>query len=146
MSILKSIVSVFILLAFSIAIGVSIQAQPQPNRHNTHQVGIMLQRLERSSSRFRNSLNLALVQGSVDQTQPQNDVSTFESGFELAIKQFSDQFTRRLAVASDVENILQKASPINSFITQNTLNPRVKNDWISVQTDLNTLASAYGLS
>jgi hypothetical protein len=146
MSILKSIVSVFILLAFSIVIGVSIQAQPQPNRNNTRQVGNMLQRLERSSSRFRNSLNLALVQESVDQTRPQNDVSTFESGFELAIKQFRDQFTRRLAVATDVESILQKASPINSFITQNYLNPRVKNDWTSVRTDLNTLASAYGVS
>jgi len=140
MSILKSIVSVFILLAFSIVI------QAQPNRNNTRQVGIMLQRLERSSSRFRNTLNLALVQGSVDQMRPQNDVSTFESGFELAIKQFRDQFTRRLAVATDVESILQKASPINSFVTQNNLNPRVKNDWTSVRTDLNTLANAYGVS
>ena len=146
MAISKSIVSVFILLAFSIVIGVRIQAQPQPNRNNTRQVGNMLQRLERSSSRFRNSLNLALVQGSVDQTQPQNDVSTFQPGFELAIKQFRDQFTRRLAVAADVESILQKASPINSFVTQNTLNPRVKNDWTSVRTDLNTLASVYGVS
>jgi hypothetical protein len=146
MAISKSIVSVFILLAFSILIGVSIQAQQQTNRNNTRAVGNMLQRLERSSSRFRNSLNLALVQGSVDQMRPQNDVSTFESGFELAIKQFRDQFTRRLAVATDVESILQKASPINSFITQNNLNPRVKNDWTSVRTDLNTLASAYGVS
>src|SRR6185369_6339694 len=146
MSILKSIVSVFALLAFSIVIGVSTQAQPQPNRNNTRQVGNMLQRLERSSSRFRNSLNLALVQGSIDQTRPQNDVSTFESGFELAIKQFRDQFTRRLAVATDVESILQKASPINSFISQNKLNPRVRNDWTSVRTDLNALANAYGVS
>src|SRR6185369_14913816 len=114
MSIFKSIVSVFMLLAVSIAIPQSIHGQTQPNRNNTRQVGIMLQRLERSSSRFRNSLNLALVQRSVDQMRPQNDVSTFESGFELAIKQFRDQFTRRLAVATDVESILQKASPINS--------------------------------
>src|SRR5688572_1543646 len=146
MSISKSIVSVFILLAFSIAIGVSIHAQPQPNRNNTRQVGNMLQRLERSSSRFRNSLNMALVQRSVDQTQPRNDVSTFQSDFELATKQFRDQFSRRLAVAADVENILQKASPINSFITQNTLNPRVKNDWASVRTDLNTLATVYAVN
>src|SRR6185295_3586817 len=90
--------------------------------------------------------NVALVQGSVDQTRPQNDVSTFQSGFELAVKQFRDQFTRRLAVAADVESILQTAAPINSFITQNTLNTRVKNDWTSVRTDLNTLANAYGVS
>src|SRR6185503_6379808 len=146
MSILKSIVSVFTLLAFSIVIAVSIQAQPQPTRNNTRQVGNMLQRLERSSSRFRNSLNVALVQGNVDQTQPQNDLSTFQAGLDLAIKQFRDQFTRRLAVASDVEGILQKASPINSFINQNILNPRVKNDWTSLRMDLNTIANAYGVS
>src|SRR6476659_393219 len=133
MSILKSIVSVFRLLTFLIVIGGSIQAQQQTNRNNTRQVGVMLQRLERSSSRFRSSLNVALVQGSVDQTRPQNDVSTFQSGFELAIKQFRDQFTRRLAVAADIETILQKASPINSFINQNTLTPRVQNDWSLVR-------------
>lgn len=83
MSILKSIVSVTVLLTFSIVSGLSIQAQQQTNRNNTRQVGNMLQRLERSSSRFRNSLNVALVQGSIDQTRPQNDVSTFESDFEL---------------------------------------------------------------
>ncbi len=145
MSILRSMVSVFILLAFSTVISLSIQAQQQTNRNNARQVSNMLQRLERSSSRFRNSLNLALVQRSVDQTQPQNDVSTFEYGFELAIKQFRDQFTRRLAVASDVESILQKASPLNRFMTQNNLNSRARNDWASVRTDLNTLASAYGV-
>ena len=146
MTITKSITSVFILLLFPIIIGLNVQAQSQPNRNNTRQVGSMLQRLERSSSRFRNSLNVALVQGSIDQTQPQNDVSTFQSDFDLVIKQFRDQFIRRLAVASDVESILQKASPINSFITQNTFNARVRNDWASVRTDLNTLASAYGVS
>jgi hypothetical protein len=89
---------------------------------------------------------VALIQRSVDQTEPQNDVSTLESAFERAIKQFRDQFTRRLAVAADVEVILQKASPINSFITKNTLNLPVKNDWTSVRTNLNTLASAYGVT
>ena len=146
MSILKSIVSVFTLLAFSIVIGLSIQAQQQTNRNNARQVSNILQRLERSSSRFRNSLNVGLVQVNVDQTRPQNDISTFESELQLAIKQFRDQFTRRLAVATDVESILQKASPINSFVSHNTLNPRVKNDWSLVRTDLNTLASVYAVN
>ena len=146
MLMLKGIVSVFMLLAFSIVIGVSTQAQPQPNRNNTRQVGNILQRLEQNSRRFRDSLNVALVQVHVDQTRPQSDVSTFEAGFQLAIKHFRDQFTRRLAVASDVENILQKASFINSFIAQNNLNARVKNDWSLVRTDLNTLATMYAVN
>jgi hypothetical protein len=87
-----------------------------------------------------------MVQESVDQTQPQNDISTFESEFQLAITRFRDQFTRRLAVATDVESILQKASFINAFMTQNRLTSQVNNDWSSVRIDLNTLASAYGVS
>jgi len=146
MTITKSIAYVFILLLFPIIIELDVQAQPQPNRNNTRQVGNMLQQLERSSSRFRNSLNVELVQRSVDQTRPQNDISSFQAGFDLAIKQFRDQFTRRLAVGSDVEGVLQKASPINSFMSQNTLNPKVQNEWASVRTNLNTLASAYGIS
>ncbi|HEY2961445.1 MAG TPA: hypothetical protein VGJ37_03465 [Pyrinomonadaceae bacterium] len=146
MTTIKSISSVLTLLLFLIIIDLSVQAQPRPKGNNTRQVGNILQRLEQSSGRFRRSLNVALVQVSVDQTEPQNDISTFESGFQLAIKQFRDQFTRRLAVATDVESILQKASLINAFITQNTIKPQVKNDWMSVRTDLNTLASAYGVS
>jgi hypothetical protein len=108
MAIIKSTSSVFILLLFPVILGCGVQAQSQPNRNNARQIGDMLQRLERSSSRFRNSLNVGLVQRSVDQTQPKNDISTFQPGFELAIKQFRDQFSRRIAVASDVEVILQK--------------------------------------
>ena len=146
MTIIKSITSVFSLLLFSIIIGVSVQAQPQPDQNSARQVSNMLQQIERSSSRFRKSLNVALVQRSVDQTQPQNDVSTFQSRLELAIEEFRDLFIRRLAVASDVESILQKASPINSFVTQNTLTAQVKNDWTSVVSSLKRLANAYGVS
>ncbi len=73
---MKITTSVFIPFLFSGIIGLGVQVQPQPNRNNTRQVGNMLQRLEQSSSRFRNSLNVALVQRSVDQTLPQNDIST----------------------------------------------------------------------
>ena len=145
MTIIKGIASVLVLLLFSIIPGLNVNAQPTANRNSTREVGNILQRLEQSSIRFRNSLNMALVRGSVDQTRPENDISTFEPGFELAIKQFRNQFTRRLAVAADVESILQKATPINRFVTQNTLEPRVKNDWTSVQTDLNLLARTYGV-
>jgi hypothetical protein len=146
MTIMKSITSVFTALLFSIIISLSVQAQRQPDRNNARQVSNMLHQIERSSSRFRKSLNVALVQRSVDQTQPQNDVSTFQSGLDLAIEQFRDLFIRRLAVASDVESILQKASPINSFVTENTLTAQVKNDWTSVVSNLKRLANAYGVS
>lgn len=141
----KSIVSVFILFLFSI-IAMSAQAQRQPYHIADRQIGVILHRLERSSSRFRKSLNAALVQGRIDQTRPQNDINSFEPGFESAISQFRDQFNRSRAGVAEVQNVLQKASLINGFMTRNRLNRAVRNDWAQARTDLNSLANAYGVS
>src|ERR1700686_5453904 len=141
----KRIVSVFIVLAFSI-IGISAQTQRRPSRNTDGQVSGILQQLEQSSNRFRGSLNTALIQGPIDETRPQNDINSFEPDFQSAIDQFRDRLTRRLAVAADVQNMLTKASLINGFMTRNRLNADVQNDWASVRTDLNALANAYGVS
>ena len=141
----KRIFSVFILFALAV-IGVSAQAQPRTNRVTDRQVSTILQRLERSSNRFRGSLNLALVNGRIDQTRPQNDINSFEPAFSGAVDQYRDQFTRRQAGEADVQNILRKASLVNGFMIRNRLNLQVQNDWAAVRTDLNALANAYGLS
>jgi hypothetical protein len=140
----KRIISVVILLAFSIIVS-SAQAKQQSHVINDRQIAVILQRLERSSSRFRSSLNLALIQGRIDQTRPQNDINTFEPGLERATYEFRDQFTRQLARAADVENVLQKAALINGFMTRNRLSRKVQTDWVSVRGDLNALANAYSV-
>lgn len=141
----KHIVSMFILFAF-LMIGVSAQAQGQPSNVTTRQVSGMLQRLEKSSNRFRNSLNAALAQERIGVTRSQNDINSFESDFETAVRQFRDRFTRRQAEAADVQNILQKASLVNDYLNRNGLNQRVQNNWSQVRTDLNALANAFGIS
>ena len=139
----KGIMSVFILFAFAV-IGVTAQAQRRPVRVTDRQVANILQRLERSTNTFRNSLNIALVNQRVDQTRPQNDINSFEPDLGTAIDQFKNRFATRQAGTADVENILQKASLVNGFMSRNRLNTRVQNDWAAVRTDVNALASAYG--
>jgi hypothetical protein len=141
----KRIFSVFILFALAI-IGVNAQTQRQPNRVTDRQVSGILRRLEQSSNRFRGSLNVALVNGRIDETRPQNDINTFEPALQNTIDQFRDRFNRRQAAAADVQNIMQKASFVNGFMTRNRLNVTVQNDWAAVRTDLNALANAYGVN
>src|SRR6185503_9835922 len=140
----KRTMSVLILFALAI-IGVSAQAQQQSSRSTDRQVTGILQRLERSANRFRSNLNLALINGRIDQTRPQNDINSFEPAFSTAMDQFRDKFTHRQAGASDVQTILQKGSLVHGFMTRNRLNSQVQNDWTAVRTDLNSLASAYGI-
>jgi hypothetical protein len=141
----KRIVCVVILFAFSV-IGVCAQTQPQFYRTNDRNVSVILQRLERSSSQFRNSLNSALLQSSIDQTRSENDINTFEPGFETALHQFRSQFGRHLEGVADIESVLGQASLINGFMARNRLNTRVHNDWAAVRTDVNGLANSYGVT
>jgi len=76
----------------------------------------------------------------------QNDINTFEPAFAGVLDQFQEGFNRRTATAGDVQNVLQKRSVVNGFMTGNRLSMQAQNDWTSVRTDLNALARAYNLS
>lgn len=141
----KRIMSVLILFALAV-IGVSAQAQRRSTQITDRQVTNILQRLGRSSNTFRGSLNVALINARIDETRPQNDINSFEADFSTATDELMERFTHPGAGAADVQNILQKASPVNGFMTRNRLNERVQNDWAAVRTDLNALANAYGVS
>lgn len=140
----QRIISLFILFAFLI-IGASAQTQKQTEPINDRRVSVILQRLERSSTRFRNNLNVTLIRVRIDQTRAENDINTFEPDLEQAINEFRDRFARDLANAADVQILLQKASLINGFMTRNRLNQSLLIDWVSVRNDLNALATAYGV-
>jgi hypothetical protein len=141
----KSKRNMSVLILFALAI-IGVSAQAQPRRNSDRQISGILQRLEQNSNRFHNSLNLALASGGIDETRPQNDINSFEPSFAGALDQFKDKFNRRNATAVDLQDVLQKASIVNGFMMRNSLNQRAQNDWTSVRTDLNALASAYGLS
>jgi hypothetical protein len=142
---LKSIITAITLLVFS-AMVLSAQTSPQSRRITDPQVRVILQRLEPSSTRFRTSLNSALVQSRIDQTRPENDINTFESGFEEAILQFRSQFGSHLEGVAAVESVLRQASLINEFMARNRLNRQVQSDWSVVRKELNGLAIVYEVS
>ena len=141
----KIIGSVLIVLALAVA-NISVQAQRRSSRAGERQIGVILQQLDRSSERFRNSLNTAMARERLDQTRAGNNITTFQSDFQSATAQLNTQFNQRQAGAADVENVLQRASVINGFMARNRLNRRVQSDWAQVRTDLNSLSAAYGLT
>jgi len=141
----KRIISVLILFALAV-IGVSAQTQRQSSRAATRQIGVILQRLERSSGRFRSSLDTALDRSRIDGTRAEDDLNAFVRDFDNATTQLKDRFGHRRAVASDVDNVLQRAAFINNFMNRNRVNSQTQNAWTSVRTDLDALANAYGVS
>ncbi|HXD34876.1 MAG TPA: hypothetical protein VN643_27395 [Pyrinomonadaceae bacterium] len=141
----KRVIFMFILFVFLV---ICANAQPQRTRNrkaDRHITGI-LQRLQRNSEVFRSNLNLALVNRHINQTRPQNDINSFEASLMNAINLFRDNFSRGLAVPAEVQQILEGAELVNGFMARNRLNKRVQNDWATVRSDLNALASANDIS
>ena len=127
-------------------VGVSAQGQRRAVPTTDRQLSGMLQRLEQSSRIFRGSLNAALINARIDETRPQNDINTFAPAFQAGVDQLRERFSHPSGGAADVQNLLQKALLVNGFMTRNRLNARVQNNWAAVRTNLNALASAYGIS
>jgi hypothetical protein len=144
MKITNRIVSVLILLTLS-SIGPGSKSQPQSSPVTASHVGDILQRLALSTERFRNSLNIAVDPSRADK-RPENDINSFERDFENATNQLNDRFKRHRAGAADVRNVLQRASPINDFIGRRRFDTQVQNDWTSVRSDLEALATAYAVN
>jgi hypothetical protein len=140
---LKRSISIAIL---SMVLVLIVHAQPPRSGNQERHVAAVLERLERSSNKFRQSLNAALIQIRVDQTRPQNDINTFEPSLANAIRLLKGEQSRRIAVAVDIEKLLQKATAVNAFMSNNQLNRQVQKDWVAIRSDLNVLAGIYGLT
>jgi hypothetical protein len=141
---LKPIVVVFMLLELSI-IGVNAQT-PQPDRVSDRQLSKTVRQLERSSAKFRTTLNRTLNQNRSDDRSLENQLNSLERDFENATREFRDRFNRRRTTVADTQNILQKAASLNDVLNENRVSSQVQNDWASVRTNLDVLANAYGLT
>ena len=140
----KCIVAAFLLLALS-SMGPSANAQRQSSSVNLGQVNDILRRLTKSSARFRNSLNATAGQSHTNR-HPESDINSLERHFENARNQLNDRFQRSREVAADVRNVLQKAAPLNDFMSRRRSDQQAENDWAAVRSDLQELGKAYSVN
>ncbi|HEY6119036.1 MAG TPA: hypothetical protein VIV66_03705 [Pyrinomonadaceae bacterium] len=142
---LKQFVCVLILLAFA-TIGVNSQTQPRLRRAANRQVPTTLGRLQQSSTKFRDSLNTTPTRGRSDKPNGESTLSSYERNFQNAVAKFRDRYNRRRATAADVQEILQHAARIDDVVNSKRVGSQVQNYWNAVRTQLDGLASAYGVS
>src|SRR2546421_7911075 len=121
--------------------GLPTLAQQRPYRVNNWQVDRLLQRIEMRTERFSQSLNTALDQQGIDNTRQEENVTEFMQNFEAMTSRLRDNFRSQQSVASDVQEVLNRASRIDRFMQRHRLGPRAQNDWNALRSDLNLLAS-----
>jgi len=141
---IRRTVSLALALAL-VSLGMATAQAQRTYRMTDRQIGELVRRVELSTERFRSSLSDALNYN-YNGTMSADDFNNSVQNFRSATAQLGSRVSQHVAVAADVQNVLQQASVINSAVLNNNLNARTRNDWALVRSDLNALARAYGIT
>jgi hypothetical protein len=121
-------------------------AQQRPNRASDQQIGALLSRIDGSIATFRTSFDRAIDRSRINGSRAEDDINQSVSDFKQATERLRDREKDRRAAVADVEDVLRRASVIDSFMASHALDATVARDWQSLRGDLDELARAYGVT
>src|SRR5215831_17034984 len=113
-----NIISVSVALAVLLGgVSLSVFGQQRPYRLNDQQMQQLLRRIENRTDVFRSSLNQQINENGLD--TPRGDrVDEFLRDFQAATVRLRDRFNNRQAVEADVQEVLNRASLIDRFMSR----------------------------
>lgn len=118
----------------------------QPYRLSDKDVERMLRRIEQQSDRFRSSLDSALDKSRFNGTNREDDINSFIKDFYEQTKHLRNRFDKHQSTSPDVEAVLDRAARIDDFMRRNRLSSKAQDDWSTLKSNLDELASAYNVS
>lgn len=135
-----------LMLAVLAGSGMLATAQQRPYRVTDRQVETLLNRIETRSDNFRQSLNYALDRSRLDNTQREDFLNRYVADYERATDQLQDEFRNRRATTANVQEVLNRAAYLDSFMRAHGLHATAERNWNLLRTDLNTLARNYNVT
>jgi hypothetical protein len=142
---IRRMFSVALVLALA-GLSMTAQAQRRPYRATDQQVRQLIRRIENRTNTFRSTLDATLDRSRIDGTRQEDNINQLVGDFENATNQLRDRFNSRQSVSGDVQNVLNQAALIDSFMRRNRVGVRAERDWASLRLDLNELARTYGVA
>ena len=126
----------------------SAQAQVvgQPYRVSDKDVEKIIKRIEQQSDRFRSSLDNALDKSRFNGSNREDDINSFVKDYYEQTKRLRDRFDKHNSATADVEAVLDRAARIDDFMRRNRLSSKPQNEWDTLKSNLDELATAYNVS
>ena len=126
-------------------VSVIVAAQQRPTRVSDQQIGDLLRRMDAGITVFRASFDQAINSSRINGSRAEDDINQSVNDFKQATDRLRDREQNRRAGATDVEDVLRRASVINGFMASNALEAAAEHDWQSLRGNLDELARAYGV-
>jgi hypothetical protein len=138
-----------VVLAVGLAVasaGMATAAQQQPYRVSDQQLKDLVNRIDAHKEAFQDSLERAIdrssIKGSPTADQAHRSVKDFNDAADLLRDRVNDQQSG----ASDAENLLRRASALDSVMARFQFETVVQRDWQALRLDMNDLTRAYGIA
>lgn len=135
-----------ILLSIFAGLTANVTAQVKPYRVTDRQVQLVVSKIQTKSANFKRAASLAINRSSLNGTATEDEFFQNIGDFEQAASALDQNVRSRNSSANDVNALFDSASNINRILATNRLSTNVQSQWTSLKTDLNTLASYYGVT
>ena len=106
----------------------------------------LVRRVDTGTTTFSRNLRLDLDRRNANDRYSIDRVRQQLSSFESAVMESRNRVNTRQISSSDVNNLLEKASFLNSYVTDRQLSYQTENSWTSLRSDLDRLASAFNVA
>jgi hypothetical protein len=127
------------------AVGLGAEAQRGTSRASDQQLEELLRSVQTRTDTFRGSLEQAIDHHQINGTQAEDRIDQSVKDFDRVSEQLRDRVAGRRSSTADVEEVLKRASVVDSFMARTQLDMASQRDWAALRRDLDGLARAYGV-
>jgi len=131
------------IITFLISSSSIVIAQTRVYYVSDREVQNLLNRIESETDRFQTTIDRSLDRSVADGTDREDSINNRVSNFETATNRLRDNFNARRSTASDVQTVLNSGADVNRIVANNRFPNVVENQWRTIRTHLDTLASYY---
>ncbi len=135
----------FSAFAFAILAFVSFTGVTAAQRANTREVRDTIRSLNLKLEDFQNRLSYQLESSSTDRRMSDNVMADVRE-LQSRVRGFDQDIAARRDNRDTLNDILDVASNVNSFMRSNRQYRGLENDWAAIRTQLDRIASNYGIT
>ena len=118
----------------------------RPYRVSDSNVQTLLARIETRTDAYRREVNSALDRSVLNNTRSEDSIVAYINDFETATDKLRSNFDSRRSASADVDEVLNRAYYIDSFMRDYRLTTAAESQWRSIRGDLDMLATYYNVS
>ncbi|MFN0141030.1 MAG: hypothetical protein ACKVQW_13210 [Pyrinomonadaceae bacterium] len=133
------------IIAFAVSLSSTAMAQTRAYYVSDREVQNLLDRIESETNRFKSTIDRSLDRSVADGTDREDSINQRVSSFETATDRLRDNFRERRSTASDVQTVLDRGADVNRIVVNSRFPNVVENQWRTIRTHLDTLATYYRL-